>query len=82
MVPITEMKKEYLALHDYQTGGVWFVFNARSENEITDRFSFLTVLNQRPDWMTEAAFAEIKKSGFQDIDEPAIPVLREMAELQ
>jgi hypothetical protein len=78
MEPIVNMKREFLAIYHYDTGGVWFVFEARSEKEILERFPFLQVVASRPAWLTDEDFAQIKKASFQDIDEPTIPTLRDM----
>lgn len=65
------MKKSYLVVYDYGTGGVWAVIIARSKVEITQKYPMLTVHDSRPSWMTEGAYQQILSVRTFDIDDPA-----------
>ena len=62
-------KKLFLVDYDYGTGGVWGVMLARSADEITERYPFLTVSTVRPFWMTDDEYARISKHIY-DVDDP------------
>ncbi|MFT3989246.1 hypothetical protein [Aestuariivirga sp.] len=64
-------KREFLAVHDYQTGGVWVIVYARSKEEIAKRFPLLHVVLSRPAWLTETHYADIRSRFYQDIDKPS-----------
>ena len=54
------MKKDFLVVYDYGTGGIWTVIHARSKEEIEQKFPDLKVMNDpRPDWMTDERFSEL-----------------------
>jgi hypothetical protein len=46
------MKTEYLACHDYASGGVWLYLMADSAAQIRERFPELRVVTDRPSWLT------------------------------
>ncbi len=46
------VKHRYLCCYDYGTGGVWVYVFAREQEEITAKYPKLTVIHQRPAWMT------------------------------
>jgi hypothetical protein len=74
-------KREFIAVYDYDTGGVWFIINARSAEEIMSKWPFLTVTETRPSWMTDERFDEtFRNRQLQDIDEPEIDLLKLMRE--
>lgn len=71
------MKKEFLVCYDYDTGGIWMIFRARSAQEIEKKYPYLTVFTDRPDWMNERPereneliYSSARKFGHYDIDEP------------
>jgi len=64
------MKQEYLAVHDYGTGGVWVVITAQTPQEIVNKYPFLQVVTTRPTWMTDEGYAETKRRMSFDIDNP------------
>jgi hypothetical protein len=61
------MKKHHLVSYDYGTGGVWAVMNARSKEEILEKYPKLVVNDSRPKWMSDECFNKIP---FVDIDDP------------
>jgi hypothetical protein len=63
-------KREFLVSHDYGMGGVWAVINARSPEEITQKYPMLGVQTQRPDWMTDDVYKRIAAGLTLDIDDP------------
>jgi hypothetical protein len=68
----SEEKREYLAVYDYGTGGVWLRIKARSPMEIADRVPQLTVYphGERPEWMTAAEEDEYTRNMRFDLDAP------------
>ena len=64
------MKSQFLCVHDYQTGGVWFVGTARTADEIERKFPGLKVVQARPEWMTDEIFEDTVKHWSFDIDDP------------
>jgi hypothetical protein len=65
------MKKGYLVVYDYGSGGVWAVVWARSPQEINQRYPDLEVLEQHPAWMPEAQYETIRTRMTFDFDEPS-----------
>jgi hypothetical protein len=63
------MKKNYLVVYDYGTGGVWAVIAARSRNEITQKYPMLSVHDDRPSWMTDEYYEKIVATRKYDIDD-------------
>jgi hypothetical protein len=45
-------KSRYLVCYDHGMGGVWASITADSPDEITTKYPQLTVLTERPSWMT------------------------------
>lgn len=60
-------KSEYLIAYDYGSGGLWGVILARSEDEITGVYPEVTVVRNRPKWMTDERYAELADTPY-DID--------------
>jgi hypothetical protein len=63
------MKKSFLAIYDYETGGIWLVINARSPEEITRKYPELQVVDVRPSWMTQEAYDDLESRMTFDIDD-------------
>jgi hypothetical protein len=64
------MKKSFLAGYDYGMGGVWVVINARSPEEIVQKYPQLKVVAERPGWMTDDNYKTIAANRTFDIDDP------------
>ena len=64
------MKRRFLALHNYGTGGVWAFIDARTAEEIEVAYPELKVIQQRPAWMTDDICANIASNLTFDIDAP------------
>jgi hypothetical protein len=64
------MKKSFLAVYDYGTGGVWAVINAQSPEEIVQKYPQLKVEEERPGWMTDDDYKAIAAGLTLDIDDP------------
>jgi hypothetical protein len=47
------MKKEFLVVYDYGSGGVWAIVHARSAEEINAKFQDLEVVDPWPAFITE-----------------------------
>jgi hypothetical protein len=60
------MKKKFLVVHDYGTGGIWYYIIARSKEEIENKFPGFEVVEKEPSWLDDKT-----KSTFEchDIDE-------------
>jgi hypothetical protein len=63
-------KLEYLVCYDYGMGGLWGVFSARTADEITMMYPELTVVAERPKWMTEEDYRGLRGRELHDIDGP------------
>lgn len=68
------MKKEWLTVYDYGTGGLWTIIRAKTKEDIVAKYPKLTVLDKLPEWMTEQAeeYRRAKESAF-DIDDGQPP---------
>jgi hypothetical protein len=73
------MKKNYLAVYDYGSGGVWMFIAARSKTEINTLYPQLTVVDVWPDWLTGEQLENVCKDFSFDIDKPPTGILRELA---
>lgn len=69
------VKQPFLVCYDYDMGGLWAVIDARSENEILDRYPELTIAHERPKWMSDDEFHRILGSERHDIDGEPFGVL-------
>jgi hypothetical protein len=67
------MKPSHLAVYDYGTGGVWAVIVAESTEAIVLRYPVLKVVEQRPEWMGDAEFDQLRQ---YDLDGDADEFLR------
>ena len=61
---------DFLAVYDYGTGGIWVVMRARSEQDIAAKYPELTVFRDRPSFISDAEYADIKEKMSFDVDEP------------
>jgi hypothetical protein len=61
-------KAEYLVCYDYGMGGLWGVFLARTPDEITAMYPELTVVSERPKWMTDPEYQGLRDRELHDID--------------
>lgn len=61
------MKRRFLVVYDYGTGGQWWYINALSAEQIRKKFPELDVLEKEPEWFTEEIRALIKDDVY-DID--------------
>lgn len=63
------MKKEFLVVYDYETGGAWAFLKANSEEEILERFPELKVVTIRPRWLTPEEEERMRARVTIDIDD-------------
>jgi hypothetical protein len=75
------VKKKYLVLHDYGTGGVWAYVLAESVDDVRRCLPEFEVLDRPPDWMTEEVRSRIERELTFDVDSPP-PWLREARRTQ
>jgi hypothetical protein len=64
------MKKYFIAVYDYGMGGVWFFLNARSAQEIEEKFPNLEVQEKFPTAFSNADIESVKKYFSFDVDHP------------
>ena len=65
---------DFLVVYDYGTGGIWGLANGTSALEITRVLPELTVVNEKPDWMTAEILNETRlKSSFAVADPNSYP---------
>ncbi len=62
------VKRDYLVVYDYQTGGVWAIIAASSVDEIVRRFPELQIVEHRPSWLDEKWYEQIRSKNYYDID--------------
>jgi hypothetical protein len=55
-------EKSYLAFYDCGEGGIWFLLVAHSFAQAQSAYPELLVLEERPDWMSEATESEYRSS--------------------
>jgi len=80
-------KKRYLALYDYETGGVWVFIHARSEGEILRRYPELVIKDERiygpklyPPDFTEDEKTKFDSASTYDIDDEPTGFLRSLVD--
>jgi hypothetical protein len=61
---------EYLVAYDYGTGGTWGFVTAESEDEVVRTFPQLTVVHQRPEWLTAQEEHLIRSTSSFSADDP------------
>jgi hypothetical protein len=62
MVRESCVKKSFLLVYDYGMGGVWAIVNARSKDEIEQKYPMLKVQETRPNWMTDELYSNVASS--------------------
>ncbi len=72
------MKRAFLTLYDYETGGAWQFIVAQSEEEIRARYPELQVVD-RPPWMSNELMEDLRfrTVDLGDEDDPFLRALRE-----
>ena len=70
------MKKEYLVVYDYETGGAWAFLTANSAEEILERLPELKIVTVKPTWLTPTEEEHIRRSMSIDIDDVDHPFLQ------
>lgn len=63
-------KRAFLIAYDYGSGGLWGVMLAASEQQITERYPELTVVPERPVWMTKERYADLAATPYDVEDMP------------
>ena len=74
----TPMKRAFLVVHDYGSGGIWAIIRAQSSDEILAKFPKLAVVDSQPEWMTEELYNSIASRNTHDIDDEPTGWLRAM----
>jgi hypothetical protein len=69
---ISMMKRPFLVAYEYGQGAVWAILHAESGDRIKQEFPELTVVRDRPSWMTDAKLAKIRNSNTYDIDKDRV----------
>jgi hypothetical protein len=62
-------KETFLAVYDYGQGGVWVLIDARSSGEISAKYPELSVVADKPEWLTDETLDEIRTKMHFDIDD-------------
>jgi hypothetical protein len=63
------MKKGFLVVYDYETGGVWLFLLAESEEDIRRSFPELKIVVDKPRWLTAEREQRIRERMTIDIDD-------------
>jgi len=66
--PRETMKRPFLTLYDYETGGVWAYIYAESPEEIHSKFRDLTVYESPPKWMSDTERQDIESRSSFDLE--------------
>jgi hypothetical protein len=72
------MKTPHLVAYDYGQGAVWAIVIAESTAQIRGDFPELTVVNDRPAWMTDDELAKVEKVHTYDINDRTFGLLAEI----
>jgi len=72
------MKREFLVLYDYGTGGIWAFLLADTEHQVRTRFPELRIVTERPSWLTEEEERLLRERLTVDIDDLAHPFLKSL----
>lgn len=72
---MTAQKRLFLVAYDYGAGGLWGAMLARSEEEIRSKYPELTIVHQRPRWMSDTDYERICDQELHDIDGPPWGIL-------
>jgi hypothetical protein len=72
-------RKEFVSLYDYGQGGLWVIIRAESAAQIREKYPQLQVFEGRPPMLDDSTVAVIRSGGVQDIDDPPIGWLAELA---
>jgi hypothetical protein len=75
---LDEPKREFLIVYDYGSGGLWGVMRARSAEEILARYPEVRVERERPEWMTDALIADVRRVETHDIDDEPRGLLKSL----
>lgn len=54
------MRRPFLTLYDYGTGGIWAYISAETPDDILAKFRDVVVYESPPEWMTEGRRREIE----------------------
>lgn len=73
------IKRRYLAVYDYGTGGVWCFIYAQSADQIEKQYPELKVIHDEPDWLKGDYRSQIEKRTF-DIDDKPTGLLRDIVD--
>jgi hypothetical protein len=66
-----DAKTGHLVLYDYGTGGLWAYVYAHSRDEISRKYPKLTIVENRPAWMSDETYDLISSvNAFAIGDEP------------
>ena len=76
------MKTDFLVVYDYGMGGVWAIIKAHSKDEIIQKYPMLSVVEERPSWMTDAYFDQVASARTYDVDDPPEGWLLTLAKTQ
>ena len=64
------MKKSFLVVYEYGMGGVWALIMARYKGEILEKYPDLTIVDERPSWMSDDHFENVIRKTYDIDDEP------------
>lgn len=68
-------KHTFLVAYDYGMGGLWGLVLARSAREIQSLYPELGIAYERPSWMTDEVYEQIRHQELHDIDDPPSGIL-------
>ena len=60
------MRETFLVVYDYGTGGVWARIDAVSEAAIRSMYPTLTVVRERPGWMSNDDYERLSRFSLED----------------
>ena len=72
-------KEKFLVAYNTGTSGIWSVIYARSPEEILQKYPMLSVVLERPRWMTDELYNRFAEARTFDIDDPPTGLLQMLA---
>jgi hypothetical protein len=69
-------RQEYLVVYDYGMGGRWAIVDAPNAETITLEYPELTVVDDRPPWMTDNYYRDLRARELHTIEAEPVGLLK------
>jgi hypothetical protein len=71
MEPDMQLSRDYFVAYDYGMGGAWAIAVAQSENQIREYFPEFEVHRNRPTWMTDEIYDNLRENSYFTVGDEA-----------